>query len=212
MPEWFVECFGKVVYNFIMVVWGDSGNGKSNFLMQFIGVLIENGRVLYVGLEEGSARTMQMKAAKYFDEEEHSGRIRFADHTMTYEAIFDELKKKNGIRFIVVDSIQYWNITYEDYKALKKAYPRKTFIFISHSNGKIPDGSTAKKVRYDADIKVHVQGFVAFTKSRYKEGDPKNHVIWEHGARTQWGNKFNSVVKGIKTRKPKKKKADGNSK
>lgn len=204
MPDWFSEIFGQLVYNFIMVVWGDSANGKSNFMMQFIKVLTENGRVLYVGLEEGAARTMQAKAAKYFDKEVHSGRIRFADHTMTYKEVFTELDKKGSARFVVVDSIQYWNISYEEYKVLKKRYPNKSFIFISHANGKLPDGATAKKVRYDADVKVFVQGFVAFVKSRYLDGDPKNYVIWEKGARNTWGAKYNSVVLGKKTRKPRK--------
>lgn len=203
VPEWFVECFGELVYNFIMIIWGESANGKSNFMMQFLKALLKNGKVLYVGLEEGAALTMQLKAEKYFDKDVHSGKIRFADHHLTYQEIFPELKKKGSARFVVVDSIQYWNISYEDYKALKKAFPAKSFIFISHAKGKTPDGSTANKVRYDADLKIHVAGFVAFIQSRYKEGAPKNYVIWEQGARSHWGKKYKTVVEGIKTSKKK---------
>lgn len=195
MPEWFVDCFGELVHNFIMIVWGDSANGKSTFMMQFLKIMLKNDKVLYVGLEEGAALTMQKRAAKYFDTELHNGKIKFADHEMTYEQIFPQLRKKGSPRFVVVDSLQYWNISYEEYKALKKAFPRKSFILISHANGKEPEGATAKKVRYDADLKIRVAGFIAFIKSRYRDGEPRDYLIYEKGAREHYGTKYKKAAK-----------------
>lgn len=150
LPDNIIYSFGRLTINFIMIVWGQSGNGKSNFIMQFLKALLPHGKVLYVALEEGFEATTQMNAMRQLTEEEHSGKIEFADHEMNYMELVNKLSKKKSPRFIVIDSIQYWNISYEMYKALKEKFRKKTFIFLSHAKGKIPDGNTADKIRYDA--------------------------------------------------------------
>lgn len=203
LPSLFVDSFGSLVECFIMIVWGMSGNGKSSFLMQFLKVLMFYGKVLYVSLEEGFEASMFANVMRHLDEESHTGKIEFADHEMTYEKLVLKLSKKKSPKFIIIDSVQYWNITYDMYKALKEKFPRKAFIFISHAKGAIPDGHTADKIRYDAGIKVHVKGYVAFVISRY--GGTKPYVIWEEGARKFWGKKYDTVVLGKAEKKPRKK-------
>ncbi len=185
LPEYIKECFGDLVGNFIMIIWGMSGNGKSNFIMQIVKVLMMYGKVLYIGLEEGFEASMQMNVARHLNEDEHSGLIEFTDHSMTYEALITKLKRKRSPRFIVIDSLQYWNITYEMYKALKEMFPKKSFIFISHASGKLPDGKVADKIRYDAGIKVLVKDYVAHIISRY--GGSKNFCIYEQEAVKRYG-------------------------
>ena len=97
------------------------------------------------------------------------------------------LEKKRKAIVVVIDSLQYFGITYIDYKKLKEEFPRHTFIFISHAKGKLPDNKTADKIRYDAGIKVRVEGHIAFVASRY--GGNKNYVIWEEKAKEYWGIK-----------------------
>ena len=187
LSEKFKESFGSLIDAFVMIVWGMSGQGKSNFLMEFIKEMCKYGKVLYVGLEEGHSASMQTLVIRHLDSQLHAGKIEFADHEMTYDALFIKLSKKKSPKFIVIDSLQYWNINYDQYKALKEKFKRKTFVFISHAKGKIPDGVPADKIRYDAGIKVRVDGFIAFVTSRY--GGNKNYVIWEEGAKKAWGMK-----------------------
>lgn len=205
-PEDFVKSFGHIVGNFKMIVWGDSGNGKSNFIMQFMKVLLGYGKVLYLSLEEGHERSMQLKMSQYFNEED--GRwLRIADHTMSYRELKVLLRKRTSAKFVIIDSLQYWNISYEDYKELKKEFPTKSFIFISHANGRNVHGNVASRIKYDAGIKVFVEGYVAFVKTSRYGGEKKPFIIWEDGARQYWGKKYRSVVQGIKTKpkaKPKK--------
>lgn len=184
LPREITHSFGRLTDNFIMIIWGQSGEGKSNFILQIIKCLMQYGNVLYVGLEEGTESTMQLRALQQLNETTHNGKIGFADHEMTYDELMKKLAKKKSARFIVIDSIQYWNINYEQYKALKERFKKKTFIFISHSKGKLPDGRTADKIRYDAGIKVRVEGYVAFPKSRYGGNEP--YIIWEEGAKKYW--------------------------
>ena len=131
--------------------------------------------------------------------------LQFLDHA-TFEELCIRLNKKQSPKIIIVDSLQYARFTYEQYKELKRQFVfgkvakrRKIFIFISHANGKHPKGSAAVDIRYDANIKIWVEGFLADIESRY--GSKKNYVIWEQRAKLYWGKKFNKMV--YKLGKPK---------
>lgn len=71
------------------------------------------------------------------------------------------------------------------YIALKKEFPNKLFIYISHADGKEPDGKLAKQIRYDSNVKIYVDGYIASCNSRYGGGEP--YTIWEEGAARVWG-------------------------
>lgn len=171
-----------------MIVWGKSSAGKSNLIMQLVPELAKHGNVLIVGLEEGHERTMQSKALMHLNLEDHNGKVKFANAEMDYEQLVKTLAKKKSPKFIVIDSVQYLSINYEQYKTIKERFKKKSFIFISHSKGKDPEGATAFKIRHDAGVKVRVEGFIAFVLSRY--GGNKNYVIYEEGARKYWGKQF----------------------
>ncbi|RYZ22147.1 MAG: hypothetical protein EOO10_21895 [Chitinophagaceae bacterium] len=154
------------------------------------------GKVLYVSLEEGHSATIQATVMRQLDAEQHMGKIEFADHEMTCSKLTEKLAKKKSPMFIVIDSVQYWNISYDDYKALKERFPKKSFIFISHAEGQDPLGAVAKAIRYDVGIKVRVEGYIAFVVSRYGGNLP--YVIWEgdrkQGAKRYWGTKYKKII------------------
>jgi len=202
LPDEITHCFGRLVNNFIMIIWGNSGNGKSSFLMSFIKVLMPFGKILYVALEEGFEATTQMNALRSLNEDEHSGKIEFADCDMNYDELVKKLKKKKSPRFIIIDSVQYWDITYKKYKDLKQMFKNKTFIFISHATNKEPRGTVADSIRYDAGIKARVEGFMVDVKSRYGGNNP--YVIWEEGAEKYWGKNYRTAISGAKETKKKK--------
>lgn len=187
LPDKIKRSFGKLVSNFIMIVWGQSGSGKSNFIYEFLKAMMVYGNVLYVSLEEGTEASAQLVVLRHMNAEAHGGKIFFADHEMKYDELVVFLKRKKSPRFVVIDSVQYWDVNYVRYKALKETFPGKTFIFISHAMGKNPDGKTADKIRYDAGIKVHVEGYVANVICRY--GGNRPYIIWEEGALGYWKKK-----------------------
>ncbi len=188
--EW-QESLGNLEEVFVMIIWGSSGSGKSNFVYKFVKFLSEKYSTLYVALEEGHSLTTQNLINRH-DLQSLSGKLKWANHETTYHTLVEYLKRKKSPRVIIIDSIQYFHITYQDYKNLKEMFPKKTFIFISHAKGKSPDGKTADKIRYDAGIKVFVDKYMAFVVSRY--GGNKNYVVWEEGAKKKWGLKqFNKI-------------------
>lgn len=192
LSQQFAEAFGNLEEVFVMLIWGQSAQGKSSFLWQFVKELCRFGIVFYVNLEEGHGLTSQIKAKRFLSDEE-IGKVLFADHEMTKDELIIRLKKKKSAKFIIIDSVQYFNITYNDYKELRRLFPRKSFIFISHAKGKLPDGKTADKIRYDAGLKIRVEGKIAFVESRF-DGGTKNYVIWEQGAKNYWKKQYRKLL------------------
>jgi hypothetical protein len=71
-------------------------------------------------------------------------------------------------------------MNYSDYKKLRDNFRGKLFILVSHAEGKLPEGRVAKNIRFDAMVKIWVEGYMAWPVSRYGGGEP--YIIWEEGA------------------------------
>lgn len=177
---------GDIEDSFVALIYGNSANGKTNFLVQLCKELSCLGVVLYNSHEEGHGKTVQDLVIRH-GLAEYDSKFRFLDNE-PFPELFARLKKKHSPKIVVIDSVQYSGITYEQYKQLKETFKRKIFLFISHAEGKEPKASVAKAIKYDANIKVHVNGFIAFVQSRY--GGNKNYIIWEEGAKKAWGLKL----------------------
>ena len=95
------------------------------------------------------------------------------------------LRRHKSFNIVIIDSFQYTQMTYRDYIQLKEEFPDKLFVFISHARGKNPKGDAATSVMYDADLKIWVEGYVAFSKGRY-QGATGEYTIWEKGAYDYW--------------------------
>ena len=190
----FLESFGKPEQNACWMIWGKSGNGKTHFVLSLVKYFAEKfGTVDYISLEEGDKQSfaIALEHVKMNDVK----RFRLFPPCTT-EQVTERILKKKGANFVVIDSIQYSGISYTDHYRNKtsKLAKRKQVIYISHGNGNNPDGKTADKIRYDADVKVHIIGFVANVRSRY--GGNKPFIIWEEGAKKYWGQKYNKVISG----------------
>ena len=172
------EAFGTPERVGVWFIWGNSGNGKTSFVMQLCKELCKYDRVVYNSLEEGACLTVQNNL-KMHGMSEVSRRLAFIQEDM--EALKARLRRHKSYNIVVVDSFQYTRMSYRDYIALKEAFPGKLFIFISHARGKNPKGDAATSVMYDADLKIWVEGYVAYSKGRYR-GDTGQYTIWELGA------------------------------
>ncbi len=161
------------------IIWGQSGNGKTHFALQLCKYLTRWERVAYNSMEEGFGASLK----KAFSEEnmmEVNGKLILLDNESIDDMIV-RLKKKKSPNIIAIDSLQYSGINYAQYKFLKETFPRKLFIWISHADGKLPEGRIANKIRYDVPVKIRVEGYKAFAQSRYgTTSEP--YVIWEEGA------------------------------
>lgn len=179
--QW-LDFVGKPEIAGAWLVWGNSGNGKTRFALQLCKYLSQFCRVAYNSLEEGASKSMK-KAFKEVGMGECKSKVILLDN----EPI-DELKirlsKRRSPDVVVIDSIQYSGLNYNDYKQLRANFRNKLFILISHADGKNPAGRVAKSIRYDAFVKVWIEGYRAVALSRYGGGKP--YTIWNEGETTYY--------------------------
>ncbi|PKO97052.1 MAG: hypothetical protein CVU12_01935 [Bacteroidetes bacterium HGW-Bacteroidetes-7] len=169
------------------IIWGQSFNGKTTFVLQLCKYLCGYEKVLYNSLEEGAGRSMQLAFERVGMEEVARSFSLLEGESMP--ELIARLKKRHSPNIVIIDSVQYADITYKEYKKLKRLFPSKLFIFISHAEGKLPDGRVANKMRYDAHCKIRVEGYRAYINSRFSESKSEENYItvWEDGAKRYWG-------------------------
>jgi len=180
--EW-KDCLGVPEMSGAWIVWGHSGNGKTHFTLMLAKYLCNFGRVAYNTLEEGARKSMQ-RAVKEVNMRPVARRFVLLDREPMDE-LRDRLSKRKSPDIVIIDSFQYSGMSKRDYMQLKTDFPRKLFIFISHAAGNNPEGRTANSIKYDADVKIRVEGYKAFPISRY--GGGKVFTIWPEGAAGYWG-------------------------
>lgn len=171
---------GRPVRSGVWIVWGASGNGKSSFVMQLAKYLCSFGKVIYDSLEESTGLSFQLSLKRHKMDEVKKRLIILDREPMGL--LEERLKRRGSPGVVIIDSFQYSGLSYPEYKEFKERHPKKLFIFISHAEGMHPAGRTAKKVEYDADVKIMVSCFKAWCKSRFMERPGEPYVIWEEGA------------------------------
>lgn len=182
------DAFGEPERRGVWFVWGNSANGKTSFVMQLCKELSKHGRVAYDSLEEGAGLTM-INTLRRHRMDETGKRFQLLDCEPINE-LSERINKHKSPDFYVIDSFQYTQMGYREYIAFKEKHRNKLLIFVSHADGKNPDGRTAKKVMYDASLKIYVEGFRAFSRGRFI-GPTGIYTIWKEGADKYWGMDIN---------------------
>lgn len=180
--EWF-EAIGEPELTGSWIVWGGSANGKTRFALQLAKYLSKFCKVAYNSLEEGLSLSMQHAIAEVGMSDAKRNFV-----LLDKESISDlkvRLKKQRSPKVVIIDSLQYTGMTYADYKELRDTFRNKLFVFVSHAEGQEPSGNVGKSIRYDAFVKIRVEGYKAFPQSRY--GGGREFTIWKTGANQYWG-------------------------
>lgn len=192
--EWLAS-FGRPELRGTWIIWGGSGSGKTTFTLMLCKYLANFGRVAYNSLEQGLSLSLQ-KAWERVGMGEAGNSVILLNKEELPE-LRARLNKRKSPEIIIIDSVQYLDgFNWASFKKLKREYPDKLFIFISQADraGKDPDGKLAGKIRYDAEIKIKVEGFKAFVTTRYEDAERgeggADFVIWEQGAAEYWAEQL----------------------
>lgn len=178
------DAFGTPERRGVWIIWGNSGNGKTSFALQLAKYLCRFGRVAYDSLEEGACLTMQ-EAMRRENMMEVNKKFLLIDNE-NMEELGIRLSRQKSPDIVVIDSFQYTQMNYRQYIAFKERHKRKLLIFVSHADGKLPNGRAAKSLMYDASLKIYIEGFRAFSKGRFI--GPIGHIdIVPDKARIYWG-------------------------
>ena len=158
------------------LIWGNSGNGKTRFAVQLCKYLADLGeRVAYNSVEEGASESLKIPFAAE-SVVDTVRKVMILDKEPIAELIV-RLDKPKSPDIIIIDSLQYTGLSYAEYKHLRDSFRKKLFIFISHADGRNPSGRVAQAVRFDAFVKIWIEGYTAFPVSRYGGGEP--FVVWD---------------------------------
>jgi len=182
--EW-LEAFSQPERTGVWFIWGNSGNGKTSFVLELVKYLASFCRVAYNSLEEGGAHTMQQAFVRV-GMQEVAGRVILIEGE-SIEELQERMAKRRSPEVYVIDSLQYSGINYEQYKRLKEANRNKLIIFVSHADGKMPEGRSAKKIMFDAGLKIWVEGYRALSKGRYIGDNGGMFTVWPEGAQKYYG-------------------------
>ena len=182
--------FGHPARTGTWIIWGESGNGKSAFVMKLAKYLCQWCKVAYDSLEESTGLSFQ-NSLKREKMDEVKRRFQILDRE-PMEELSERLSKRRSPEVVIIDSFQYSGLTYATYKALKERHRNKLLIFVSHCEGIKPEGRAAKKVAYDADVKIFIEGFRAVCKGRFITKPGNHFTIWEEGAAQYWPETINN--------------------
>lgn len=188
----YLASFGRPELRGTWIVWGDSSSGKTTFTLMLCKYLANFRRVAYNSLEQGLSLSLQ-KAWERVGMGEAGSSIILLNKEELPE-LRARLSKRKSPEIIVIDSVQYLDgLNKKTFKDLKNDFPDKLFVFICHEKNGNPAGF-GQTLRYDADIKIHVEGFKAFVTTRYEDSEKgeggADFIIWEQGAAEYWAEQL----------------------
>lgn len=178
-----LQAIGKPEPTGSWIIYGAPKNGKTTFAMQLAKYMSRFRRVAYDSVEEGLSLTMQMSMERT-GMLEVGGRVVLLDRENVQE-LTARLDRHKSPDIVIVDSVQFLELKFSEYKMLKERYPHKLFIYISHVEGKVPEGNTARRIWRDANVAIRVDGFRAFPVGRY--GGEGYINVWEKKANEIYG-------------------------
>jgi hypothetical protein len=153
MSEEYKNLFGNPPENFNMLVYGESGNGKSTWSINFAEYLANNhGKVLFNSSEEGLGETLKRKLV-----DKKSQHLDLSQ-CKNFESLKGILPKKGKYRFVFIDSINDMNLTVKDLKELRAMDENRAIIFIMQAT-KGGEYKGDSGFRHEADYVIKLENY-----------------------------------------------------
>lgn len=185
------DAFGAPGWTGMWFVWGKSGSGKTSFMLQLCKELCRHFKGVYNSLEEGASVTIQ-NAIKQHDMMSVNSRLSFLD-AEPMDELSARMDKRMSPHFYIIDSIQYTGFNINTLHDFVAAHKNKLIIFVSQTRGEQPAGRTAEKAKFDAALKIWVEGFRAKSHGR-TFGSVGYYDVWPERAREYWGSKKRKIT------------------
>jgi hypothetical protein len=176
IPQEWYEHLGDISEGFRMIIQGNPGHGKTEYVMQLSKMLATHyGKVNLNNTEQGKSKTLKEAFIRNNMNEIPPGKWTLCDKSQNrFDAWFKRLSGRNTGRVIILDSRDYMDLTIDQFKQLHEKFKKKAIIIVCWD---APFSIHSKEIKYLCDIKVKVHNFRARIVSRF--GGNKTWVIWD---------------------------------
>lgn len=180
MPEEWSGHLGNIAENFRMLIQGPSGHGKTEYMLKLTKMLATYyGKVHVNSTEQGKSASFKEAFMRNKMYEIEPGKWMLADKSQrVFETYFKKVQRPNSGRVLVIDSLDYFKLTMDQFKQLHERFPHKAIVIVCWDD---PMDINAKKIKYMCDIKVEVRDYRAKIRSRF--GGNKDYIIWDKAAK-----------------------------
>jgi hypothetical protein len=177
--QW-ADAFGQPQSTGVWFIYGNSGQGKTTFVMQLIVKLTQYKRVLFVSYEEGITSASLQETAR------RTGLTNVKKRAWICVDTLPELEERLGLKrsadVIVIDSLEHSEINkIEQVVELSRKFKNKLFIFVGQADGNLPMGRLGHDVLHFANQKIQVEGYRAVNRGR-SMGTTNYWTIWAEQA------------------------------
>jgi len=186
----FKNILGNVPKYFTTVVYGYSGNGKTEFTIMLAKQLSHFGKVLWLSYEQRHGYDLQAATMR---NQMHDNSTKFLisdplanlpEEVSLLQDLDMYLSKRGSADYVIIDSLDYTGFKWSDYDYLKnKFFDKKGFIFIAHStkNGTLKK-AISRDIMFDGGMGIFVKDFIAYPeKNRF--GGITPFVVYEDRAK-----------------------------
>jgi len=162
--ELYAKLMGKPERKFTMICYGESGSGKSVFLMQFSNYFAKTfGKSLYNSHEEGANQTIQDRINNFGID---ASKLFIAD-AMSFDEMCTAIEK-NYYRLVIIDSVKYMGFTFNQLRELRKRFANRLLCIVIVDFGSAkgsPD--SGKDLIHASDVKMYFKNGRVYSISRY---------------------------------------------
>ena len=176
------EHLGDIERSGSILIYGDSGHGKTTYALQLMRELCQGEKVLYNSLEECGSLSL-------FTNLERAGLKQYKNKYLVcgepLDNLIQRLSRPQQPKIVFIDSVQacFRGKKTEDYHNLILQFPQTLFIGISQISKGMPKGAVAEEFYWFCQNRVLVKDFKAYIdKTRTGGNELEPYIISESKA------------------------------
>jgi predicted ATP-dependent serine protease len=178
----YAELMGIPEKKFISIFYGESGSGKSVYVLRFANYFAKNfGKVLYNSHEEKVNQTIQDRINNFNIDAQRL----WVANGISFERMCEYIEK-NYYRLIIIDSVKYMNFTIDQLKELRERFAKRQLSVImvdfGDSKGKPASG---KDLIHASDVKMYFKNGRVHSTSRYLDQPTEKHLFIPKNSKKQ---------------------------
>ncbi len=165
LPE-YAALMGCPEKKFTGLAYGESGSGKSVYVLQFANYFAKHfGKVLYNSHEERVSQTIQDRVNNFNIDAQRL----FIANGLPFDRMCNYIEK-NYYRLVIIDSVKYMSFTIDQLKKMRERFAKRQLsIFMVDFGSAKGSPASGKDLLHASDIKMYFKNGKVNSISRYTD-------------------------------------------